>query len=190
MKDEHNQATPSVTVDTLPDDVLRALTDARALAMKNTADARAPECGDFGAIAQNLDWALIQLSAPQQHAQSEGSRVTGNTPAQPIAGELPPLPEMDGLQDIQYALNTPDDWDADYANTWSSLQVAERNKMQWRAHALMLRSIIEAYGHQCRAAALEAAEQAVLSVHAENEIADAALNRAIAAIRALNKTEG
>ena len=58
------------------------------------------------------------------------------------AAELPPLPEIDGLQDIPYALDTPKDWDADYANTWSSLQVAERNKTQWRVYALKLREML------------------------------------------------
>jgi len=43
-------------------DLLRALTDARNLAMHNTAAARIPECGDFGAIAQNLDWALGEIN--------------------------------------------------------------------------------------------------------------------------------
>lgn len=43
-------------------DLMRALTDARDLAMKNVIAARIPESGDFGAIAQNLDWALEQLS--------------------------------------------------------------------------------------------------------------------------------
>jgi len=45
----------------LTTEVLRALSDARAMAMKNVLAARIPECGDFGDIAQNLDWAIGQL---------------------------------------------------------------------------------------------------------------------------------
>jgi hypothetical protein len=62
--------------------------------------------------------------------------------AQQGDGELPPLPEMEGLQDIPHALNTPEDWDADYRATWQKLQVAERNKMQWRVYALKLRAAL------------------------------------------------
>lgn len=57
-------------------DLMRALNDARDLAMKNTAAARIPECGDFGAIAQNLDWALDEIkrtasAAPLADAPAE-----------------------------------------------------------------------------------------------------------------------
>lgn len=45
----------------LSDDVKRALIDARNLAMTNTVKARIPECGDFGAIAQGLDFICDQL---------------------------------------------------------------------------------------------------------------------------------
>jgi hypothetical protein len=45
----------------LSSDLMRALGDARELAMRNTAAARIPECGDFGAIAQNLDWAVDEI---------------------------------------------------------------------------------------------------------------------------------
>jgi hypothetical protein len=43
--------------------VKRALQDACNLAMRNTLAARIPECGDFGAIAQDLSWALDNLDA-------------------------------------------------------------------------------------------------------------------------------
>lgn len=63
--------------------------------------------------------------------------------AEPIlTDELPPLPELDTLADIKYAHEWPDDWDADYRSTWQKLQVAERNKMQWRAYALDLRAAL------------------------------------------------
>lgn len=42
-------------------DIMRALTEAHDLAMRQTVEARYPECGDFGAIAQNLSWALGEL---------------------------------------------------------------------------------------------------------------------------------
>lgn len=38
-----------------------ALLDAKALAMRNTIEARIPECGDFGGIAQNLAFVCDQL---------------------------------------------------------------------------------------------------------------------------------
>jgi hypothetical protein len=56
------------------------------------------------------------------------------------------LPEMDSLADIAYAQATPDDWDVDYRTTWQKLQVAERNKMQWRAYALDLRAQLARQG--------------------------------------------
>lgn len=60
------------------------------------------------------------------------------------AGELPPLPDLDSLADIEYAQATPEDWDTDYRSTWQKLQLAERNKMQWRAYALQLRAALAA----------------------------------------------
>jgi hypothetical protein len=85
---------------------------------------------------------LVDLIASQQPAAAPSALATIAAQAKPAV--IPPIPEMEGLQDIPYALNTPSDWDADYANTWSSLQVAERNKMQWRSHALELRAILAA----------------------------------------------
>lgn len=38
------------------------LKEARSLAMHNTVAARIPECGDFGCIAQSLDWVCSTLS--------------------------------------------------------------------------------------------------------------------------------
>ncbi|HEU4375830.1 MAG TPA: hypothetical protein VFS02_20205, partial [Telluria sp.] len=45
----------------VPAAVMEALTHARTTAMRNTVEARIPECGDFGAIAQNLDWAIDEI---------------------------------------------------------------------------------------------------------------------------------
>lgn len=42
-------------------DVRRRLVEARQLAMKNTIEARSPECGDFGFIAQALDFVCNEL---------------------------------------------------------------------------------------------------------------------------------
>lgn len=70
-----------------------------------------------------------------------GDWVMARPPAQAVdAGDLPPLPEMDSLHDIPSALETPPDWDDDYRSTWQKLQVEARNKRQWRAHALELRT--------------------------------------------------
>lgn len=45
--------------------IIPHLKDARATAMRFTMEARAPECGEFGGIAQNLDWVCGQLDPPQ-----------------------------------------------------------------------------------------------------------------------------
>lgn len=42
-------------------DMQRALIESRDLAMRNTMTARVPECGDFGAIAQGLDFIVNEL---------------------------------------------------------------------------------------------------------------------------------
>lgn len=42
-------------------DVRRYLVEARQLAMRNTIEARAPECGDFGFIAKALDFVCNEL---------------------------------------------------------------------------------------------------------------------------------
>ena len=45
----------------LTPDIQRALIETRDLAMRNTVAARIPECGDFGEIAQNLDFIVNEL---------------------------------------------------------------------------------------------------------------------------------
>lgn len=56
-----------------------ALKEARDLAMKNTAEARIPECGDFAEIAQNLDWAITQLEeSPDLIRQVEAESVAND----------------------------------------------------------------------------------------------------------------
>ena len=54
------RATPA-DVPTRLDLVMLALTRARSVAMRNTVEARIPECGDFGSIAQDLDWAIGEM---------------------------------------------------------------------------------------------------------------------------------
>lgn len=66
--------------------------------------------------------------AEQQHAQAARPRATGNQPAQPIAGEMPALPEPDV---IAYVPHGPND-----------------------AYS---KSRVSTYGHQCRAAGFTAA---------------------------------
>jgi hypothetical protein len=58
--------------------LMAALHDARDVAMHNTAAARIPECGDFGRIAQNLDWAigLMELATTATAAQGVGNHAT------------------------------------------------------------------------------------------------------------------
>lgn len=64
------------------------------------------------------------------------------TPAPSTAPEVPPFPESFGLADVPHAMNTPDDWDADYRATWQKLQVAEINLSQMRAYARKLRAAL------------------------------------------------
>lgn len=45
----------------LTPDIQRALIESRDLAMRNTVAARIPECGDFGVIAQSLDFIVNEL---------------------------------------------------------------------------------------------------------------------------------
>lgn len=45
----------------LTHEIIRALIESRDLAMHNTMAARIPECGDFGCIAQNLDFIVNEL---------------------------------------------------------------------------------------------------------------------------------
>ena len=49
--------------------IVDALETARTTAMDNVMAARIPECGDFAAIAQNLDWSVATLKAmkPVEH---------------------------------------------------------------------------------------------------------------------------
>lgn len=85
--------------------------------------------------------------------------------------DLPPLPEMDGLADIEYAQNTPDDWDDDYRATWQKLQVAERNKMQWRSYALKLHAALATTdaASRCRAQGGNTQADSSASVYVEAE---------------------
>jgi hypothetical protein len=45
-----------------------ALAHARNIAMEQTMKAHIPECGEFGAIAQNLDW-VLNVALAQQSSQ-------------------------------------------------------------------------------------------------------------------------
>lgn len=64
-------------------------------------------------------------------------------PSPSTAPEVPPFPESFGLADVPHAMNTPDDWDADYRATWQKLQVAEINLSQMRAYARKLRAALD-----------------------------------------------
>jgi hypothetical protein len=100
----------------MADELMRALIDARDLAMKNTVAARVPECGDFGAIAQNLDWVVAEL-------ESRAAPIA----AQLDAEGLPPLPAenfcawMNGdraSSAFTHAVGDPAIWDK--GGYWSS----------------------------------------------------------------------
>jgi hypothetical protein len=86
---------------------------------------------------------------------------------------LPPLPEMDSLADIVYAQSTPDDWDADYRATWQKLQVAERNKMQWRTYALQVREAIAPYADRIHHLERELEQARAAFIGSENARKDA-----------------
>lgn len=64
-------------------------------------------------------------------------------PASDPAGEvqdLMVLPEMESVADLDYTRSAPAEWPADYRRNWQQLQIAARNKMQWRVYALRLRA--------------------------------------------------
>lgn len=86
-----------------------------------------------------------EVTFHEQHTVC-GRVITDDCPpaakATSTAGELPPLPEMESVADMPHAQKVPPDWDGDYTNIWQKWQVAERNKMQWRAYALKLHAIL------------------------------------------------
>ena len=47
-------------------EIRRCLIEARRLAMENTLKARIPECGDFGAIAQDLDFICNEIGVKDE----------------------------------------------------------------------------------------------------------------------------
>lgn len=53
--------------------IIEVIQDARDIAMKQCLVARIPEAGEFGAIAQDLDWAVEELRLLQSYAK-EGWR--------------------------------------------------------------------------------------------------------------------
>lgn len=120
-----------------------------------------------------------------QELDAATDNLYGVAPAQPIAGELPPLPDVPEHGDLGYS---------------SSNNGKVKNvKQHYSAH--QVREFAEAYGHQCRAAALEEAAKVVAALHSKishpmligegrADGAHNALTNAEAAIRALNKTEG
>ena len=62
------------------EDALKAVIEARNLAMEKSISARIPECGDFGLIAQNLDFGLDTLrSYIESHT---GEVVAWTTPSE------------------------------------------------------------------------------------------------------------
>lgn len=86
------------------DRVMEALTEARSMAMRNTLAARIPECGNFGAIAQNLDWAITEMES----ADLRQTQVESNSP------------EFDGIG-VQGAQASPVLDDADIETVWLTM---------------------------------------------------------------------
>lgn len=58
----------------MTDEMLKVLKGCRDEAMAKAASARVPECGDFGGIAQDLDWLVAELCPASP--QAEGGRST------------------------------------------------------------------------------------------------------------------
>lgn len=124
------------------------------------------------------------LAAPQQHAQAAQS-----APAQPIAGELPPLPRAP--EEVAYG------YKSNYDGTIREVLLHSGGPLvKYREVPLVtvdqMHAYATTYGHQCRAAALEeAAKIAETPIAGEqDDITMAAKDRVSYAIRALNKTEG
>lgn len=55
---------------------------------------------------------------------------------------LPPMPEISGMHELEYVMQTPEDWDPDYRTIWQKLQVADCGKREWRKYAMQLRTLI------------------------------------------------
>ena len=55
----------------IPDQAMQAIQEACRSAMHYTAAARIPECGEFGAIAQNLSFALQEIAAIRKLGEQE-----------------------------------------------------------------------------------------------------------------------
>ena len=55
----------------IPDQAMQAIQEACRSAMHYTAAARIPECGEFGAIAQNLSFALQEIAAIRKLGEKE-----------------------------------------------------------------------------------------------------------------------
>lgn len=119
-----------------------------------------PFCGGVARIESNRDWHRIYaahddecvfdadehvLMYPAQPghliqiAEDWNRRATPPSPS--TAPEVPQMPESLGLADVPHAMNTPDDWDADYRATWQKLQVAHANLRQMSAYARQLRAL-------------------------------------------------
>jgi hypothetical protein len=94
-------------------------------------------CRELGC---NLD---CEEAAPVSAASIDGQMTEAPSAVkQPGGQELPALPEMDDEFKMAHLLTGSADWDEDYRATWTKLQVAERNKMQWRKYALELRALL------------------------------------------------
>jgi hypothetical protein len=90
-------------------------------------------------------WTKVEAIRAKQAAKPKHSPLPAAA-CQVVADEreLPPLPEMASAADLAYVMQTPEDWDPDYRDTWQKLQVEASNKRQWRKYALELRAALAA----------------------------------------------
>jgi hypothetical protein len=97
--------------------VVAELVQARSLAMEQVMSARIPECGDFGKIAQGLDWALNEMGI-----RSDKDSVINKTDPEIPSGALQQTGAFYdiGRKWIQYAQSTGDNNDIAVA-VWSAI---------------------------------------------------------------------
>ncbi|MBY0238106.1 MAG: hypothetical protein K2X55_02220 [Burkholderiaceae bacterium] len=73
-----------------------------------------------------------------------GAMVAAKSAAPAQAVDALPWPEMLSVSDIEYAQNTPDDWDSDYKSMWQKRQLAGRNLAIMKRYAAQLRAALAA----------------------------------------------
>ena len=94
-------------------------------------------------VVVESDWPIYEQVWDLVKQQAENAQLlTQAIPEGSAAIEIPAFPELDGLADLEYAINTPPEWCDEYRTAWQRLQVAERNKVQIFAYAKNLRNLL------------------------------------------------